>query len=234
MDRIVERELLDHLPAQDPDALRSRRDLQRLNSWMGNPRIVSGLLRQALAARRIGSPICLVELGAGDGTFICKVLPTLSIRDGGKVYLVDRQKAVASELPDQIRALGWEAEFVQADVFAFLQSFPSRAIAMVANLFLHHFHSEELKELLALVAARTEIFIATEPTRSQWSLLTCRFLGLLGCNRVTRHDALASIRAGFKANEIATHWPEGTGWKISETKAGFATHAFSAIRGPGL
>ncbi len=36
MTRRLHPELLDELPPEDPRALRSRRDLQRLNVWMGN------------------------------------------------------------------------------------------------------------------------------------------------------------------------------------------------------
>ena len=37
MKRVVEPELLDQLPPEDPGAMGSRRDLQRLNAWMANP-----------------------------------------------------------------------------------------------------------------------------------------------------------------------------------------------------
>ena len=36
--RVVIPELLDHLPADEPEALRSRRDLRRVNWLMGNER----------------------------------------------------------------------------------------------------------------------------------------------------------------------------------------------------
>src|SRR5436190_16442240 len=47
MQRHVEPELLDELPANDPRALRSRKDLERVNAWMGHSRIMARQLRWA-------------------------------------------------------------------------------------------------------------------------------------------------------------------------------------------
>ena len=50
MDRRVEPEFLDQLPAEDSRAIRSRRDLQRVNAWMGNV----GTMARALRCRDKG------------------------------------------------------------------------------------------------------------------------------------------------------------------------------------
>src|SRR5712692_7747172 len=75
MDRIVEPEWLDGLPVDDPRALRSRQDLRRVNVLMGHARILSRLLRRAGAERRLD---CLVDLGAGDGTFLLELVKRLA------------------------------------------------------------------------------------------------------------------------------------------------------------
>src|SRR3954469_16731047 len=46
--RRVEPETLDHLPETDPQAVRSRRDLRRVNRVMGNLRILQSLLDASL------------------------------------------------------------------------------------------------------------------------------------------------------------------------------------------
>ena len=48
MKRIVLPELLDALPPRDQSALRSRRDLRRINAWMRHPRIMTRLLQKYL------------------------------------------------------------------------------------------------------------------------------------------------------------------------------------------
>src|SRR5882724_347612 len=95
MKRLVEPELLDELPAEDPLARHSRNDLQRLNAWIGNARILAGQLRQVAGepkSRRI------LDLGAGDGRFMYQVARRLS-RDWKctRLDLLDKQAAISSE-----------------------------------------------------------------------------------------------------------------------------------------
>ena len=65
MKRVVEPELLDDLPGNDPRALRSRRDLRMINGIMGNDRWI---LKQILEGET------MVELGAGAGVLTRKLL----------------------------------------------------------------------------------------------------------------------------------------------------------------
>ncbi len=46
MNRIVKPELLDELPPADPRAVRSRRDLRRVNAWMRNHAIMARALAE--------------------------------------------------------------------------------------------------------------------------------------------------------------------------------------------
>ena len=64
MQRSVEPEWLDELPTDDPRAMRSRRDLQRIHSWMGNVGIMARLLRNVTTSEK---DLRVAELGAGDG-----------------------------------------------------------------------------------------------------------------------------------------------------------------------
>ncbi|HEX7619339.1 MAG TPA: hypothetical protein VF480_11555 [Verrucomicrobiae bacterium] len=48
MKRMVQRELLDTLPFDDARAVRSRRDLRRVNGWMRNHAIMAGALKNNL------------------------------------------------------------------------------------------------------------------------------------------------------------------------------------------
>src|SRR5205823_4538574 len=70
MTRLIIPEWLDDLPAADPGAIRSRRDLQRLNFLMGHVRVLARLLKKTGMMRSIRT---LVELGAGDGAFLLQL-----------------------------------------------------------------------------------------------------------------------------------------------------------------
>jgi hypothetical protein len=224
MNRVVAAEWLDELPPHDPRAIWSRRDLRRLNSWMGNRPRIEDTLRNVFASR---PPRRLAELGAGDGTFLLRLARRLGARwPNVEVSLVDRQPAISPEVLQGIRECGWNAEVITADVFDWLKA-ERRFDCLMANLFLHHFDLDALARLLELAAATAPAFVACEPRRSTTGLVTGRLLWLIGCNSVTRHDAPISVRAGFCGTELSSIWPGGD-WQLEERKAGLFSHLFVA------
>ena len=203
---MLEPEWLDVLPHEDPRAVRSRRDLVRVNSLMGNVRIVA---RELACVKDLRS---VVEIGAGDGSFLRAVLRRLG-SPRIEVHLVDRQP------------LGT----ITADVFDWLSD-PAglRVDAIVANLFVHHFETAQIRRMFALIAGRTRTFVACEPRRSTTALAGARLLGLMGCNDVTRHDAVVSVRAGFTRAELTALWPSTNGWRCEERRRGLFSHSLVA------
>jgi 2-polyprenyl-3-methyl-5-hydroxy-6-metoxy-1,4-benzoquinol methylase len=222
--RRVEPEWLDELPSADPRAVRSRGDLRRINALMGNARIVAGELRRASST----GLRTIAEIGAGDGAFAARLAPAL----GKHVHmtLVDQQDIVTPATIGAMGANGVDARVVRADVFDWLVQDKGPFDAIVANLFLHHFEGERLAELLRLVARRTRLFVACEPRRSAAALAGSRLLGLIGCNDVTRHDAVASVRAGFDDGELTGTWPDEPGWALAEHARAPFSHCFVARR----
>src|SRR5262245_27942780 len=144
MPRSVAPEWLDRLPAHDARAMRSRRDLARLNGWMLQPAIMArGLLEHCARPRTI------LDLGAGDGTFTLRVARRLAPRwPAVNVVLLDRQDIVSRKTREGFAALGWRSETICADLFEFFASpTPAAADIITANLVLHHFEAERLCEL---------------------------------------------------------------------------------------
>ena len=66
--RKVSNELLDHLDAEDPEAIRSRKDLHKINLFMGNMRWIKKQIEQL--TKRSESSLNVIEVGAGDGQFL--------------------------------------------------------------------------------------------------------------------------------------------------------------------
>ncbi len=228
MRRLVEPEILDDLSPVDPEAVGSRADLRRLNRIMGHAGIFARVLRPALACSR---PLRIVELGAGDGTLMLRLARSWSsLRVSAQVTFVDRQNLVSPETRREFASLGWAVESAASDVFTWLEQPTPVADVMLANLFLHHFQAERLGTLLRLASARTNLFLACEPRRSPLALAACRLLWLIGCNRVTQHDAAVSVRAGFAAHDLSALWPSGGEWQLSEQPAGLFSHRFLAQR----
>ncbi|HUP29701.1 MAG TPA: methyltransferase domain-containing protein [Usitatibacter sp.] len=223
--RCVEREWLDELPAEDPRAVRSRRDLGRVNALMSNAPIVAGELRAfAGSLRRVA------EIGAGDGTFALRLLRALPRpAAAAEIVLLDRQPVVSERVEKEIAELGWRAAWRRADVFEWLRSDDAgHCDAIVANLFLHHFEDGPLADLLQLAASRARLFVACEPRRSRLALLGSHLLGFIGCNDVTCHDAVVSVRAGFRGQDLSQLWPAAAAHVLRERPRGLFSHGFVA------
>jgi hypothetical protein len=278
MERSVEAEWLDQLPAEHAAARWSRRDLRVLNCWMGNAGIMARTLNSIAAGEQVGR---VVELGAGDGRFMLQVVRRLSrscrtltipkspigpmnlrsiagatsptcrrrfslplweragvrgrssldASKGAMAVLVDQRKAVTGNTQAAFAALGWEVEIIQADVFDWLEHTGENAgDVVIANLFAHHFDDAHLAALLRGIARHAQVFVALEPRRSLWSLGFSRLVGMLGCNHVTRHDAPASVRGGFRDHDMSELWPAGADWALEEKPAGPFSHLLIARR----
>ena len=241
MPRTVCAETLDGLAADDPAAMRSRRDLRRVHRVMGTRSIVLRAWRDMMASRPPTTPLRVLELGAGDGRLMLGVAGALG-PDGPAVELtlLDRQPLVERATIEAYAALGWTAAARVGDVLdwaaAATDPLPKAAGAarwdlIVAILFLHHFEAASLGVLLGAIAARCDRFFACEPRRAWLALAGSRLIGAIGANAVTRGDAVLSVRAGFRGSELAALWPvRGGGWQTDEYSAGLFSHCLRAER----
>ena len=231
MRRVIERELLDDLPADDPRAIHSRRDLRRANAWMGHARIMAARLREAFPGQ---PPRSIVELGAGDGTFLLRIARRLGPAwKPSNVILVDRQHLLAAQTRKAFEGMSWNVQVKQMDVFDWASAEPHSTDLMIVNLFLHHFTNDDLHKLFGRLAELTGFFLACEPRRSNGALRATSLLRIIGCNDVTLHDARLSVRAGFAGGELSQLWPDHAGWHVEERRAGWVSHCFAAGRAPG-
>ena len=229
MERIVAQEILDELPADDPRAIRSRRDLRRINRLMGHARILARLWRRAGVPQAAPN---LVDLGAGDGTFCLELVRRLLRQNRvRRVLLFDQNPAISNVTRQSFEELGCALETRVGDVFDWLPNVPAGAV-VIANLFVHHFSEAGISRMFEMVAQRSAFFFAVEPRRARFSLLCSRLLPALGCNAVTCHDAVASVRAGFVGGELSSLWPRVDGWRIAEIEEGLFSHTIAVRRSP--
>ena len=229
MPRVLEPETLDHLEPDDPVAQRSRRDLRRVNAFMG----ARGILERAMA-RAVpdagAKPLRILELGCGDGRLMLGVARHRGAHwPAARLDLLDRQPIVDAETIAAYAAAGWQARPIVADVLDWAEQRDggARWDVIVANLFLHHFDGAALRRVLAGCAARAEALVACEPRRSRFALAASHLIFFLGANAVTRKDGVLSVRAGFVGNELSDAWPgEAGAWRLDEYDDGLFTHCF--------
>jgi hypothetical protein len=240
MPRHVAAETLDHLAPDDPAAMRSRRDLVRVHHAMGTRAIVTLGWRELMSTERGGLPLRILEIGAGDGSLLLGVARALAPHwPPVQLTLLDRQDIVSPVTLAGYAELGWAAQVQVADVLSWAEgpdggesmSAPPRWDLITTTLFLHHFAGRPLEQLLAAVAARTDRFFACEPKRAWLPLAGSHLVGAIGANAVTREDAVLSVHAGFRDQEITALWPRaGSAWRTREFAAGIFSHCFSAQR----
>jgi len=183
MRRTVQAELLDSLPVDHPAAVHSRRDLRLINRITGNHRWILGTLPGQL---RPGESV--LEIGAGTGE-----LGRHLQRAGVPLDGLDLWPRPAAWPPNR----SWH----QSDLLSFT-GFENYA-ALCGNLIFHHFSDAVLASLGRRLPPSIRIVVACEPARRRFYQVLFRILGPLGgANYVTRHDAHASIAAGFRGAEL--------------------------------
>lgn len=227
--RRIEPELLDDLAVTDPRAQRSRDDLRRIHLAMATLSIMLRALDRATAS---SPPRTILELGAGDGSLMLRLARRRAARwPGVNLTLLDRLDLVDATTLKGFDDVGWTPNVVAMDLFEWLER-PSVAHwdIIIANLFIHHFSSDDLHHLLPEIAARCHVFFCCEPSRSAFPLAASHLVRLLGAGPVTRQDAVLSVHAGFRAQELSAWWPAADkgAWRLREYRAGLFSHGFLA------
>ena len=244
MPRHVAAETLDHLAPDDPAAMRSRRDLVRVHCAMGTRAIVTRGWRGLVSTQRGGLPLRILEIGSGDGSLLLGVARAMApYWPPVQLTLLDRQDIVGPATLAGYAELGWSTHVQVVDVLDWAErpdgDVPGTASPrwdlITTTLFLHHFEDRQLDRLLTAVASRTCRFFACEPKRSWLPLAGSHLVGAIGVNAVTREDAVLSVHAGFRGDEITARWRKvgpqsGEPWHTREFTAGLFSHCFSARR----
>jgi hypothetical protein len=222
--RVLEPEFLDALPANSPDAVRSRADLRRVNRWMRNERHLVAVIRGLCQA-----PTKILEVGSGDGTFILSLARRLNWKHPVRLTMLDMQPVVSNATLEGLHALGWQTEVRAQTLQDWLDSNRAASIDLVlGNLFWHHLSDQELKDSFASISRICRAFLACEPRRWAPAQIATRLLWAIGCSKITRHDARVSVNAGFRDQELSALWPADSGMRFREYSGGWASHMFVA------
>jgi hypothetical protein len=206
--RVIRPEILDHLEADDPSALRARRDLCRINVLMGNRHWVKRSLRRALRNQpNAAGQARFIEIGAGDGRLCRKILGWFP---GASVTGLD----FAPRPHDLPEAISWR----QGDLFEQLPN--SVGDALIAVMILHHFANEQLIQLGGMLHG-FQVLCLCETWRVRFPHLLGGLLRPFN-GAVARHDLHASINAGFIKGELPRllglsnwHVEESVDWRGS-------------------
>ena len=232
MRRIVEPEILDHLDVNDPEAIASRKDLHLLNRIMGHASIMNRAFDESdIFGLPSSRPVRIADLGGGDGSLLLHLARSWSAKGiRANAHIIDRHDLIDPDTKNSFCELGWTVEPVIDEVVHWMTAVSEPVDWILVNLFLHHFDREGIEDIFRFACERSRLFISCEPRRNHFSLSSSRLVGLLGCNRVTRNDAVISVRAGFAESELSQLWPQKESWKLTERRAGLFSHLFLAVK----
>jgi SAM-dependent methyltransferase len=184
--RLIEPELLDHLPPEEAQA--NLRDLVRLNERFGG----HSTIRRTLAKAVNGDPnFTVLDVGAASGDtarLINRLYP------GARVTSLDLNAVNLSAAPPaKLIADAFELPFA-AGTFDYI----------ISSLFLHHFSDDQVVQLLKgfYRVARHALLICDLERHilPYWFLPASQ--AFLGWDRVTVGDGMKSVRAAFHACEL--------------------------------
>jgi hypothetical protein len=221
-------ERLDMMAGTDPLAVRARADLRRINGIMGSRGIFLRAVRGV-----IPPPQRIAELGAGDGTLMLAAAQSLvPLWPEVEITLVDRQHAVAPQTLAGFEKIGWKPRVATMDVNNWLmQAPPDHYDLLYSNLFIHHFTDQQLTALMKTITQRTGAFFSCEPKRARLALIASHLVFLIGASEVTREDAVTSVHAGFRDQELSSLWSSvDPNWQLREYGAGLFSHCLLALR----
>lgn len=198
IDRIIEPELLDSLPSDDPHAIRSRKELRWINALMRNE---SWILRQLQRHENLLNQ-GIAEWGAGEG-FLCQKMQDR----------FPQTQIIGVDFVSRPDHLSEKISWLSGDLLQ-MQTRPE-ATVIVANLFLHHLTDDQLRQC-APWFQHASLLIFNEPLRKKTSHTWGRLLHPL-LEHVTRHDMHVSIDAGFIKGELSAIWSDiKDEWLIQE------------------
>lgn len=198
MRRVPTTEMLDHDLGSGADIQLQLDDLWRINRWLGGVSSSLHLLRRIL--RDTGKrSVRVLEVGAGDARLAARLRSMLG-HEGidANFFVLDRRHShlligqPASDLHP-----------VVADALA-LPFHEESFDVVTCNLLFHHFSGDDaFRFLRALDAVACDAVLINDLERHWLPYLFIRAAPWFTRNRMSRHDALASVRQAYTRHELA-------------------------------
>ena len=138
---------------------------------------------------------------------------------------------LVAALEIQLREFGARSEITVVDELEHVELAPAAQLTVYRLVQDALTNTVKYPTATAVPAQRTPVEGgAARRGRPASGLHGARLLGLIGCNDVSRHDAVVGVRAGFCDGEISALWPASGAWSLHEGARGLFSHVFTARR----
>jgi len=200
--RATEPELLDRRDTDAPEVARSLRFCAMVNRFMGGTRVVRKFLQAELARASADRPLRVLDIGASDAN-IALAVSRWAARSGRNVeFICLEHNPHAARVARQavLAANDSRVEVVEGDIFTHQPDEPYDCA--IGSMFFHHLTDEEI---LALIE-RLRTFVRRSVLVNDLRRCVVSYRKLVAISWLlapaVRHDALLSIRRGFKTWEL--------------------------------
>ena len=190
-------------PDSDPRLTeQSYRFMKLVNRIGGGTRVVREFLEAELADWPKEKPVRILDIGVGGGDIPLAIVRWARKRDYDIEFTCVDFNAKALEVTQRAidRAGGDGIKLIEADIFQY-QPINDFDYAMGSMVF-HHFAEAEIHRLVThLCGFVRKALLINDLHRNLLNYLVCSIL-VIPLDREIRHDALLSIRRGFKPAEL--------------------------------
>ena len=166
-------------------------DLRMFNRWFGGTRVMRKLVRRvvdATGSRRLR----WLDVAAASGD-IARSLTKSFGQDGIELQTTVLDRAMEHFTPG-VRS-------VQGDALAL--PFSDGAFDVVAtSLLIHDFEPPEVRQFVREAVRVARVAVLINELRRSWTHLALVYAGMPLFSRITRHDAPASVKKAYTANEL--------------------------------
>ncbi len=204
--RATAKEFLDQPDCDPALAAASYRFMATVNCHFGGTRIVRRFLAAETAGRPAGEPLRILDIGSGSCDIPLAVSRWARARGISLHFtcLETGSHAVGIARGQLARAGDPSVQLLQEDAFTHQPAEPYDCA--VASMCFHHFSNAQILTLLQKLRGFViHSVLINDLRRSRWASLAARpLLAGTGASAGVRHDALLSIRRGFKLSELST------------------------------
>lgn len=176
--------------------------LGNINKWLGGNRVTLSGIKKLLKGQSKDKTYTIIDLGCGHGD-ILRLVADYGRKAGYTFKLMGidaNQDAIdyATELSTDYPELTFENKDIFSEEFQKLEY----DIAL-ATLFLHHFKTEELKELLKQLSNNAKLgLVINDLHRSEIAYGLFKLLSITISNQMIIDDGLTSILRAFKREDL--------------------------------
>ncbi|MGE5307738.1 MAG: methyltransferase domain-containing protein [Deltaproteobacteria bacterium] len=196
--RSEETEFLDRIDSGGREVRAYFRLMVFTNRWFGGHAAIRRCLEEVVRGRT-KKGLSVLDAGCGIGDTAKMLRGWAGTRGIPLTYTgVDSSRTVIAAARKS--ASGEQLRFIEAD----LLDAPGRADIVLASMVLHHFPDRMIGEVLRRLASRAdEALIVTDLRRCAAAYCGAWLVSLVLGTRLSRADALASVRKGFTPDELS-------------------------------